>query len=218
MKILAVSDVVLPKLQDADYIKREFADVEALISCGDMPPGYLDYLTSHLAVPLFFVRGNHDTHYEPGKPGGDDLHRRIQTYRGFSFAGLEGSINYNNKPVQYAEGAMLAFVLQMMPRLLLLRSLRGYGVDLFVAHSPPQGIHDIPEDYAHRGFKAFLYLMRWTQPRYFIHGHVDTWDRRRVTATRYYQTEILNINPMKLLTLKTVSEDVQEARVGETDG
>jgi len=201
VKLLAVSDIVLPQMQDAGFLLRTYSDIDLLVSCGDMPVSYLDYIGSILNVPLFFVRGNHDTEYEPGRPGGDNLHLRTRIFKGISFAGLEGSISYNRGPIQFTEGQMFFNVLRLLPALLLLRSMRGHSVDLIIAHSPPLGIHDLREDYAHRGFKSFLYLMRWARPRYLLHGHVDTWDRRRNTETDFGATKVININPRYALDL-----------------
>ncbi len=195
MKILAISDVVLPKLQVADFLHQQFPDVSLLVSCGDMPVWYLDFVGSVLSLPLFYVRGNHDTNYKPPEPGGDNLHLRIKKYHGYSFAGLEGSIRYNRGAIQYTENEMLWNVLRLMPRLLPRRMRHGYGVDVLVTHAPPRGIHDIEDDYAHRGFKALLRAMRWIQPRFLLHGHVDTWDRRKTRETDYANTKVININP-----------------------
>ncbi len=188
-------------MRNADYLQRTYSDVDLLVSCGDMPVYYLDFIGSVLTLPLFFVRGNHDTSYVPPNPGGDDLHRRIRSFQGYSFAGLEGSIRYNKGVVQYTNGEMMWNVLTLMPRLLLMRSIRGFGVHVMVTHSPPRGIHDIPDDYAHRGFKALLFLMVWARPKYLIHGHVDTWDNRRTRETVYCKTTVLNVNPVIVLDL-----------------
>jgi Icc-related predicted phosphoesterase len=201
VKILAVSDVELPQLKNLDYLRQTFAEVELLVSCGDMSADYLDLLGSALCLPLFFVRGNHDTRYQPHHPGGDNLHMQIKTCGDHSFAGLEGSICYNNGPIQYTQSEMFLNVLRLMPRLLLMQSMRGYSVDVMVTHSPPWGIHDLSDDFAHRGFRAFRYLMQWAHPRFLIHGHVDTWDRRKATKTEFARTTVININPYKVLTL-----------------
>lgn len=203
LKLLAVSDASLPQLQNATHLQRAYGDVELLISCGDMSVSYLDFISSVLNVSLFYVRGNHDENYElERRPGGDDLHRRILTFRGFSFLGLEGSIRYNRGRVQYTDSEMFNTVLRLLPRLLVLRSVRGYSVDTVVAHSPPLGIHDIADDRAHRGFKAFRALMAWARPRYLLHGHVDTWDNRQAVETTFRQTRVININPSRALTLE----------------
>jgi Icc-related predicted phosphoesterase len=204
VKALAVSDVELPQMRDIDYLHRTFCDVEVLISCGDLPAGYLDLIGSVLNLPLFFVRGNHDESccLRP-EPGGTNLHRRVCTYKGYSFAGLEGSIRYSTRgAVQYTEGEMFVNVLRLLPRLMFRRLRYGYGVHVLVSHSPPQGIHDLPDDFAHRGFKSFRYLMTWARPRYLIHGHVDTWDNRKPRETVYGQTKVLNINPYKVFEIE----------------
>ncbi|MBN2306307.1 MAG: metallophosphoesterase [Anaerolineae bacterium] len=199
-----VSDHEVPQLLNVEYLKQQFSDVDLLVSCGDMPAGYLEYLSTVLMVPLFYVRGNHDTRYVPPQPGGDDLHLRIKTFNGISFAGLEGSINYNNGAVQYTDIEMLVNVLKLTPRLLLRRLVYGWGVDVMVTHSPPKGIHDLPDDYAHRGFRSFRWLMRWARPRYLIHGHVDTWDNRKTRETVFRHTTVLNINPYMVLDLSDI--------------
>jgi Icc-related predicted phosphoesterase len=202
VKILAVSDVEVPKMQNAEYLQTTYSDVDMLISCGDMSAAYLDFICSVLSRPLYYVRGNHDTTYKPPDPGGVNLHMKVKLFKGFSFAGLEGSVRYNEGAIQYTEGQMLMNVLKLMPRMIPRLARKGYGVHVLVAHSPPRGIHDIPEDYAHRGFKAFHYLMRWVRPQYLIHGHVDTWDRRKTRETVFHHTTVLNINPYMVFDLE----------------
>lgn len=202
VKILAVSDIELPQMRNAEYLQSRYADTNLLVSCGDMPAHYLDFIGTALNVTLFFVRGNHDNNYIPPDPGGDNMHMCFKTYQGYTFAGLEGSIRYSRSgAVQYTEGEMLLNVLRLTPRLLRRRIRNSFGVDVLIAHSPPKGIHDIPDDYAHRGFKSFLYLMRWTRPKYLIHGHVDTWDNRRTWRTMFAGTAVININPCTELDL-----------------
>lgn len=201
MKILAVSDVVVPQMQDVGYLRRSFSDIELVISCGDMPSSYLDFIVSALNVPLYFVRGNHDEAYTVGSPGGDNLHRRIYRRNGLAFFGLEGSINYNYGSIQYTEFAMFRMILPALPLLVIRRFVKGHGIDVLVTHSPPKGIHDA-DDRAHRGFRSFRTLMRLSRPRYLIHGHVDTWDSRKPSQTVFGITTVININPYKLLTIE----------------
>jgi uncharacterized protein len=201
MKVLAISDNVLPQLENTENLLRTYGDVDAIISCGDLPAPYLELIGSTLNVPLLFVKGNHDTSYTPDHPGGDNLHRRVIRFRGLTFAGLEGSPRYNTEPVQYSELEMAWMVFRLAPGMLWRRLRHGYGVDVMVTHSPPRDIHDLP-DRTHRGFKSLRWLIQLYRPRYFLHGHVDTWDRRRPTTTRFDSTEIININPSKLLTLE----------------
>ena len=48
---------------------------------------------------------------------------------------------------------------------------RAGGVDILLTHAPPRGYGD-REDYAHRGFEAFLPFLDRHKPAYLVHGHV----------------------------------------------
>jgi Icc-related predicted phosphoesterase len=198
MKLLAVSDQRLPHMLNADFLRRHYADIDLLVSCGDVDGDYLNFIATILAVPLFYVRGNHDTNYSDENPGGVNLHRRVENYKGVVFAGLEGSIRYNRGEPQYSQTAMVFQILPLVPGMLIRRLVRGYGVDVLVTHSPPWKIHD-REDWAHRGFRAFRWLIRIARPRYLLHGHVDLYDQREQRETDYLGTRIININPSKSL-------------------
>ncbi len=201
MKILFVSDTVMPQMESAVNLRRHYGDIELIVSCGDLPSVYLEFITSVLNVPLFYVRGNHDEGYTERPPGGEDLHGRLVQYRGLSFFGLEGSIRYNNSPLQYSESDMLRLVVSAGPRLYYQRMRHKRPLDVLVTHSPPRGIHDA-EDKPHWGFKALLRFIEWYQPRFMVHGHVHTWDRRTVTRTDYLKTTIININPVTVLNIE----------------
>lgn len=206
MKILCVSDTVVPQLESAANLRRRYNDIDLIISCGDLPPVYLEFITSVLNVPLYYVRGNHDEIYDERPPGGDNLHGRVLTYKGLTFAGLEGSMRYNKGKIQYTESQMMQMVLKMGLRVGYDRFRNGHGVDVLVTHSPPFGIHDA-EDLPHTGFKSLLKFMEWYKPRYMIHGHVHTYDRRKATRTKYGDTCIMNINPYTVLEVESSSEE-----------
>ena len=201
MNILAISDAELPQMQNIPYLQRMYGDVDILISCGDLNAAYIEFVTTVLNLPMFYVRVNHDTQYVYRAPGGQDLHGKFVRYRGLWMAGLEGSRRYNKGPIQYTESQMLGQVLNLAPGMLLRRARWGNAVDLMVTHASPRFIHD-REDVPHRGFQAFRLLIRWYRPRYLIHGHVDVYDRRDVTWTEFFGTQVVNINPVKRLTVE----------------
>jgi Icc-related predicted phosphoesterase len=128
------------------------------------------------------------------------------TYKGLTFAGLEGSMRYNKGKIQYTESQMMQMVLKMGLRVGYDRFRNGHGVDVLVTHSPPFGIHDA-EDLPHTGFKSLLKFMEWYKPRYMIHGHVHTYDRRKATRTKHGDTCIMNINPYTVLEVESSSEE-----------
>lgn len=198
VKILCVSDTVMSQMENAAHLRRRYHDVELLLSCGDMPSAYLEYITSVLNIPLFYVRGNHDTGYDERPPGGCNLHRTRVEYRGISFYGIEGSLKYNNSPIQYTQFEMRSMVYRAALPLAYYRARYGRGVDVFVTHAPARNIHDQP-DLPHRGIDAFTQFMDWYRPRYMLHGHVHTYDRRVTVKTEYGDTCVMNINPVTLL-------------------
>jgi len=166
MKILSVSDVVVPELSDK-FDARQFDGVELVLSCGDLPPEYLSFIRERLDAPLYYVRGNHDIRYKTSPPiGCVNLHASRIDFKGLRIMGLEGSRWYNGGPIQYREHQMRQMIWRKMPELWL----KG-GVDIVVTHAPPRHIHDA-EDRCHRGFESFLKLIRRFKPRYFIHGHI----------------------------------------------
>jgi len=193
----------MPQLENAANLRRRYNDIDLIISCGDLPTSYLEYITTIISAPLYYVRGNHDTEYFDNPPGGTDLHRKVVNYKGLTLVGLEGSIQYNRGRIQYTQTEMRAMVLKMAPHLRYRRWRYGHGVDIFVAHSPAWGIHDA-EDLPHRGFKSFLSFLQWYRPRYMLHGHVHTWDRRKTTETQHLDTNILNINPYTVLEIDPI--------------
>jgi uncharacterized protein len=203
VKILCVSDTIMPQLESAANLRRRYNDIELVISCGDMSSSYLEFIISVLNVPLFYVRGNHDETYTERPPGGEDLHRRVVKYNGLTFAGLEGSIKYNDGVIQYTEQQMALMVMGMATNLGFRRINKGYGLDVLVTHSPPRGIHDA-EDRPHHGFKSLLQFMRWYRPRYLLHGHVHTYDRRKTTRTQFEDTCVININPYTVLDIDPI--------------
>jgi uncharacterized protein len=58
MKILTISDVVNNSVYSANA-KTRFCDIDLVLSCGDLPAYYLEFIVSMLDVPLYYVVGNH---------------------------------------------------------------------------------------------------------------------------------------------------------------
>jgi len=187
MKILTVSDSVEPMLFNR-FKRSNFPDVELILSCGDLPSEYLTFLVTMFNVPLFFVRGNHDSHYDSRPPQGCiDLHARVMTYQGISFLGLEGSRWYNGGSHQYTEQQMRWIIRKQWWQLFW-----RYDIDVVITHAPPRGIHDA-EDLCHRGFKSFHQIIEQYSPRYFIHGHIHaSFDHPEERITMVGQTRVIN--------------------------
>ena len=182
MKILCVADHLDPLVYTA-AIKERYRDVDLAIGAGDLPMSYLGFIASSLNKPVLFVFGNHnlDQYHlfhkrsalnpRMGGFGVDHQHhfgstyidRRVIMKKKLIFAGLGGSMRYNDGENQYTEFQMILRILSLVPKLLWNRLFRGRFVDILVTHAPPCGIHD-KDDNAHRGFKSFLWFMRTFRP------------------------------------------------------
>ena len=197
-RVLAISDVVEPLIYN-NHIRERFKHVDLVLSCGDLPATYLEFIVSSLNVPLYGVRGNHDyggsfDHSPPDSlaPGTGDLHRRVVEVDGLLIAGLEGSMEYNNGPHQYTEAGMRFEIARLTPRLLLNKLRYGRYLDVLITHAPPQGIHDQP-DRCHQGFAVFRPFLRFFRPRYHLHGHIHVYNLQHTTIkTRFHDTTVLN--------------------------
>lgn len=177
MKILAVSDRVDTSLHGPGLDART-AGVEAVVSCGDLPFEYLEYLVTFLGVPLFYVLGNHDPPEGSGKyPGGCvPLDGTLEEAGGISFAGLSGCLWYSGGPNQYTERQMRRRSRLLSLRLSLRRRLGRARPVVFVSHAAPLYVGDA-EDPCHRGFGTFLDLTQRHTPALWLHGHVHLYDR-----------------------------------------
>lgn len=198
MKILAVSDFIEPLASD---LLRDsvFADVELIISCGDLSPDYLSALHRAFAAPLYYIRGNHDIRYESSPPkNGFDIHTQVVPFKGLTILGLEGSHWYNGGPLQYTESQMRQTI-----RLLGSRLRRRGRLDIVATHAPPRHIHD-SQDLCHRGFQAYNRLIDRYRPRYFLHGHIHRrFNDPAERITRIGKTQVINCSGYYLLDVDT---------------
>lgn len=167
MKLLLLSDYEDPWLWD--YFKPEKLEgIDAIISCGDLKAEYLSFLvTMGRGVPVYYVHGNHDEGYEKRPPEGCEcIEGRLINLGGVRILGLGGCPAYKPGPHQYSERQMRRRIRRAAHQI-----RRAGGLDVLVSHAPPRGFGD-GEDFAHRGFEAFLPLLDRERPRYLVHGHV----------------------------------------------
>jgi len=213
MRALVICDKVEPILYSAG-IQQHVGKVDLVISCGDLPHYYLEFIMTMLGRPMYYVAGNHarEVEFQAGKGdawqgitepmGAVNLHMRTIKEGSLLLAGLEGSIRYNSAPnFQYTQSEMWWNIYRLAPRLLMNRIHYGRYLDVLVAHSPPWGIHD-QDDRPHQGFKSFLAFMRWFKPRYLLHGHIHLYRRNVTVQTRYGATEVINTYPYRLMDME----------------
>jgi Icc-related predicted phosphoesterase len=198
MKILAVSDTEIGFLY-SPVIKDRFRDVNLIISCGDLPFFYLEYMVSMLNVPLLYVHGNHanreiqTTGAPKRKPeGGQGLHGMTVNENGALLAGVDGCLQYNYGPYQYSQSEMWFNVFRLIPGMMRNKLRFGRYLDVFVTHAPPWHIHD-QEDRPHQGSKAFIWFDTVFQPQYHLHGHIHVYRNDTIITTQLNRTVIQNV-------------------------
>ena len=187
MRILAIADEESAYLWDY-FDKSKLKGVDLIISCGDLAPEYLSFLTTLTSIPVLYVHGNHDEKYDRNPPEGctciDD---RVYVHEGIRILGLGGSMRYSSGKYQYTEFQMLSRV-----RRLAFQLFRRRGFDILVTHAPAYQIND-GEDLPHQGFKSFLSLMEKYHPRFFLHGHVHmSYGRKHKRYDKYEETHVIN--------------------------
>jgi len=211
VNILAVSDF------ESQYIYQaiggeKFRDVNFVISCGDLPYHYLEYIVSMSNKELYYVKGNHapkleisDSHQISAPQGARDIHQKtVRTTEGVIIAGIEGSLLYNYGPHQYTQSQMWQMVFKLVPRLFINYMRYNRFLDIFVTHAPPWQIND-QEDLPHQGIKAFRWFLEVFRPRYHLHGHSRDYLNREGVRTKFGETEVVNVTGYKIISFENIS-------------
>jgi calcineurin-like phosphoesterase family protein len=185
-KALVVSDEVDERLW-TDAVRT--VSVDLVIGAGDLPYDYLAFLASALDAPCVFVPGNHDpdlsgyTRYGglsmkdgfptvwPGPAGGVNADGRIVDVAGLRFAGLGGSIRYNDGPNQWTQRQQARRARGLVRRAKWRRRRDGRDVDILLTHSPPLDLGD-RADPPHRGFACLHRTIDVLRPKWLLHGHI----------------------------------------------
>ncbi len=219
MRILGISDTT-DTLIYSSAAKEIFKDVDIVMSAGDLPLKYYDYIATVLNKDVCWVYGNHNLddfdrmmskHNSPSDSAFEDFANgnkmHILPHFGGLFAdgkviydkhhdlivaGLGGSMLYNGGKSQYSEKQMQRRILKLRGKLKSMKRKHGRYLDILLTHAPPRGIGD-GEDLCHRGFECFLSFMDEYKPKYLLHGHVHLIDLNSPRETLYNQTKVINI-------------------------
>ena len=215
VRVLAIADEVNEALYTPENLKRAAPDI--VVSCGDLPFDYLEYLVTILNVPLLYVPGNHDPDLDrrpeidqglalapidlgaerpnrpaPGPEGCTNVDRRVERAGGLRVGGLGGSLRYRDGPNQYTQRQM-----RRRARRLARRARRRGGLDILLTHAPPFGVGD-EEDPAHRGFAAFHWLAGRLRPKLLVHGHIHPYGQERLDR-RLEEALVVNAVPSRIV-------------------
>tara|TARA_Y100000588_G_C13874343_1_gene761658 strand:- start:37 stop:627 length:591 start_codon:yes stop_codon:yes gene_type:complete len=194
MKILLVSDTESRYIWD-HFNKEKFKDIELVISCGDLKASYLQFLVTMLAVPVYYIHGNHDEGYVHNPPlGCDSIDDDLIEFKGLRILGLGGSPEYRGGRFQFSEKEM-----QKRYKRLAKKLKKAGGIDLLVTHSPAYQLGD-GEDFAHVGFKTLRNILDDWTPKYHFHGHQHlNYGQKNERSIQYGPTLIVNAHDYHII-------------------
>jgi uncharacterized protein len=210
-RILAVADEVDEALYGEKLLRLR---PDIVLSAGDLPFEYLEYIVSRLDVPLLYVPGNHDRDLSPGDTtwaplrtegpprgprGAINADGRVVDAAGLRVAGLGGSHRYRPGPNQYSQVDMRFRALAIEARGRVKDALDGRTTDILLTHSAPAGIGD-GSDAAHRGFDSFARLAKTLGVRLVVHGHVHPYSARQADR-QLGEAQVVNAIPSRLIEL-----------------
>jgi Icc-related predicted phosphoesterase len=144
---------------------------DVVLVLGDLGRGDLEPLRD-FSGPKLGVHGNHDAGDEFEDLRIEDVHLRQVEVAGLTFGGFAGA---HGRRGRYAWSQRAAR-----------RRLRRYGhVDVLLAHSPPFGVNDDPDDPEHVGLHGLRDYVEREAPALLLHGHTyPCLPARRLGATR----------------------------------
>ncbi len=170
---------------------RTSGGIDLILSCGDLPQKYLEYLTNFTAAPILYVHGNHDGSYREMNLGGcicvDDS---VYVWKGLRIMGLGGSIRYNNREdsFQYTEREMRRRVRKALAQ------GPSCGRHRPAAYPLPGGWPERQHGSCSQGpFACFNDLMDEYEPQWFVHGHVHlNYDAKLPRVCTRGKTTVIN--------------------------
>ena len=139
-----------------------------------------------MQLPKLGVHGNHDDGGEFTGLGIENVHLKRIEVAGLCFGGFSGSHQYGREP-RYTWSQKQAAKL-----------LRKLGpVDVLLAHSPPLGVNDDPDDPAHIGLQGLRDYLERERPAMMLHGHTYP----PLPVKRWGDTEIRHVRGHRFVTL-----------------
>lgn len=208
VKVLVISDEEAPNLH-VQALQAIAPDL--VLSAGDLPWHYLEYVASSVDAPVVFVPGNHDLEIERSKAsrngsytcdgipcdgprprGAVNADQQVLTVAGLRIAGLGGCVRYRPGPHQYTQREY-----HRRARRLLRRARSVPPVDVLLTHAPPRGFGD-GEDGPHVGIEALHAVLARLTPTWHLHGHIHPYGQV-MPDRRVGPTTVRNVIPWKVL-------------------
>lgn len=190
---------------------------ELVLSAGDLPWHYIEYVASCVDTPVVFIPGNHDPAIErtrrgpngmftadgmicdgPRPHGATNADQLVIEAAGLRIAGLGGCVRYKPGPHQYTQREYAR-----RARRLLRRAKRGDPVDVLLTHAPPLALGD-GDDRPHVGIQALHTVLDRLQPSWHLHGHIHPYGQQ-MPDRQVGPTTIRNVIPWRMVDIEPKS-------------
>ncbi|MCP5454699.1 MAG: metallophosphoesterase [Thermotogae bacterium] len=161
-------------------------NVDILVGCGDLSPGYMDYLMSEFRPSVgVLIHGNHDEKYY--RPYYSERNLKFSNiYKGFIIinngvinlknflgkdffiAGFSGAMSYGDKPFHFSEKEVKHFYKKLSKIKYMNKKF-----DMIVSHHPPYMENTLPDsDEYHKPSKELGKIYRSFFPPVWLYGHL----------------------------------------------
>lgn len=207
---LVIADEVASNLTST--VLRDLAP-QLVLSAGDLPWDYVEWVASTVNCPMVYVPGNHDPEiredpsdlfHGPRPLGVLHADQQVIDAAGLRIAGLGGCVRYRPGPHQYSQRQYAGRAAR-----LLRRARRGGPVDVLLTHAPPKSLGD-GDDKPHEGIEALHRVLDRLQPTWHLHGHIHPYGMQ-MPDRQVGPTTIRNVIPWRVLDI-TPRSAVKAAR------
>ncbi|KLO22262.1 MULTISPECIES: metallophosphoesterase family protein [unclassified Marinitoga] len=227
LEIVAVSD------EERGYLPKKIKKCDVLLCCGDLSPGYLDYLLNTLNPKIsYMIYGNHDkkyfknlfdvelSGYSKTYKGLIIIHEKIENLKrvlniesNIYIGGFSGAFSYGKKPFHFAEKDAKNFekILSRKKRLNFIKQL-----DILITHSPP-GIENMFEKEIssyHKGSKNMALIYKKYFPKIWFYGHIHPrYTDQKLNFKIHYKNKVsylLNTVPYKYVKYDEEKKEILE--------
>lgn len=183
MKLLCCAD--LHNSFDLTHFETQTYDKEPdiIVTLGDISVQDLRIIkrtADNLDIPAIGICGNHDEPFALQSVGIDDLHGKVKTIDGVSFAGIGGSLRYNRSNYMFLTQQQSIEVAAALPK-----------ADVLITHDKPYSgwFVDTKAQFVkdpHAGLAGITKYIRKNKPKYHLYGHLH----QRMTEEKYGTTSM----------------------------
>ena len=172
-------------------VKKDAPDV--VVTLGDIfvqDLQIIKHTADVLGIPVIGVCGNHDEVDALVKVDIDDLHGKVKTIDGVTFAGIGGSLRYKPSNYMFLTQQQSIDIAKKLPR-----------ADVLITHGKAYTgwFADTKTQYAkdpHAGLAGITKYIRKIKPKYHLYGHLHqrmAEEKHKTTSTCIYGIQLIDI-------------------------